>query len=117
MSARGSSAARSNTGRSAPGKTFDPEAMTMDIEKAEPKTAFYACDVRGVGESRPDTCGVDQFLKPYGNDYFYAVHGLMLDRPYAGQKTHDLLCVLDAVQAQKVVLFAERDACSVAFEW
>lgn len=27
----------------------------------------------------------------------------------------DLLCVLDAVQAQKVVLFAERDACSVAF--
>jgi hypothetical protein len=62
--------------------------------KAEPKTAFYTCDVRGIGESRPDTCGVDQFLRPYGNDYFYAIHALMLDRPYVGQKTFDVLRVL-----------------------
>ena len=56
---------------------------------------FYACDVRGIGESRPDTCGSDQFLNPYGSDYFYATHSLMLDRPYVGQKTFDLLRVLD----------------------
>ena len=52
-------------------------------------------DVRGVGESRPDTCGATQFLAPYGSDYFYAIHGLMLDRPYVGQKTLDVLRVLD----------------------
>jgi hypothetical protein len=56
---------------------------------------LFACDVRGIGDSRPDTCGVDQFLKPYGNDYFYAIHSLMLDRPYVGQKTYDLLRVLN----------------------
>jgi pimeloyl-ACP methyl ester carboxylesterase len=56
-------------------------------------------DVRGIGESRPDTCGVNQFLVPYGNDYFYAIHGLMLDRPYAGQKTFDVLRVLDWLAA------------------
>ena len=72
------------------------EPLVAELVKAEPKTAFYACDVRGVGESRPDTCGgSDQFLKPYGNDYFYAIHGLMLDRPYVGQKTFDVLRVLD----------------------
>jgi dienelactone hydrolase/pimeloyl-ACP methyl ester carboxylesterase len=56
---------------------------------------FYACDLRGVGESRPDTCGTDQFLNAYGSDYFYAAHAIMLDRPYLGQKTYDLVRVLD----------------------
>ena len=72
------------------------EPLVAQVVKTEPKTAFYACDVRGVGESRPDTCGgTNQFLTPYGNDYFYAIHGLMLDRPYVGQKTFDVLRVLD----------------------
>ena len=65
----------------------------------DPTTSLYACDVRGIGESRPDTCGSDQFTKPYGSDYFYAVHSLMLDRPYAGQKTLDVLRVLDWLKA------------------
>lgn len=56
---------------------------------------FYACDVRGIGESRPDTCGSDTFLSAYGSDFFYAAHGLMLDRPYVGQRTLDVLRVLD----------------------
>ena len=60
-----------------------------------PDQPFYACDLRGIGESRPDTCGTDQFLAPYGSDYFYAIHALMLDKPYVGQKTLDLMRVLD----------------------
>ena len=56
---------------------------------------FFACDVRGIGESRPDTCGINQYLSPYGNDYFYAAHAIMLDRPYPGQRTWDVLRVLD----------------------
>jgi pimeloyl-ACP methyl ester carboxylesterase len=64
------------------------------VPKDSERGRFYACDVRGVGESRPDTCGENSFLKPYGSDYFYAIHGLMLDRPYLGQKVWDLLQVL-----------------------
>jgi cephalosporin-C deacetylase-like acetyl esterase len=72
------------------------EPLLAELAKAEPKTAFYACDVRGVGESRPDTCGGPaEFTKPYGSDYFYAIHGIMLGESYIGQKTHDLLRVLD----------------------
>lgn len=64
-----------------------------------PTQPFFACDVRGIGESRPDTCGADQFLKPYGSDFFYAIHSLMLDRPYVGQKTWDVLRTLDWLAA------------------
>jgi dienelactone hydrolase len=71
------------------------EPLVAELLKAEPDSTFYACDVRGIGESRPDTCGNNQFLNPYGSDYFYAAHALMLDRPYVGQKTFDVLRVLD----------------------
>lgn len=76
------------------------EPLVSELVQAEPEAAFYACDVRGIGESRPDTCGKDTFLDPYGSDYFYAIHSLMLDRPYLGQKTHDLLQVLQWLQGQ-----------------
>ncbi len=56
---------------------------------------LYACDVRGIGESQPDTCGVNTFLTPYGSDYFYAAHSIMLGRPYPAQRVLDVLTVLD----------------------
>lgn len=59
-----------------------------------PETPVFACDVRGIGESLPNTCGLNSFDDPYGCDYFYAIHGLMLDRSYLGQKTWDVLRVL-----------------------
>lgn len=71
------------------------EPLVAELLKAEPQAPFYACDVRGIGDSRPDTCGKDQFLQPYGSDYFYAIHSLMLDYPLIGQRTYDLLQVLD----------------------
>lgn len=71
------------------------EPLIAELLKAEPQSTFYTCDVRGIGESRPNTCGQNQFLTPYGNDYFYAIHALMLDAPYIGQKTFDVLRVLD----------------------
>jgi pimeloyl-ACP methyl ester carboxylesterase len=73
---------------------------------------FYAVDLRGVGDSRPDTCGSDQFLNPYGSDYFYAAHAIMLDRPYVGQKTYDLLRVLDWLRS-----FGHRDIHIAAKGW
>ena len=71
------------------------EPLIAQLLKDEPKATFYTCDVRGIGESRPDTCGTNQFLTPYGSDYFYAIHSLMFDHPYVGQKTFDVLRVLD----------------------
>lgn len=71
------------------------EPLVKEILKAEAGSTFYACDVRGIGESRPDTCGTNSYLTPYGSDYFYAVHSVMLDRPYPGQRTLDVLRVLD----------------------
>ncbi|MEO8268188.1 MAG: acetylxylan esterase [Aureliella sp.] len=59
-----------------------------------PEMPIFACDVRGIGESIPNTCGLNTFDDPYGCDYFYAIHGLMLDRAYLGQKTWDVLRVL-----------------------
>ncbi|MEW6304520.1 MAG: prolyl oligopeptidase family serine peptidase [Verrucomicrobiota bacterium] len=75
------------------------EPLVRELMKAEPEAVFYTCDVRGIGESRPDTCGTNTFLNPYGSDYFYAVHSVMLDHPYAGQKTHDVLRVLTWLKA------------------
>jgi len=71
------------------------EPLVKELLEASPDAVLYACDVRGIGESRPDTCGSDQFLAPYGSDFFYAIHSLMLDRPYVGQKTHDVLAALE----------------------
>ncbi len=71
------------------------EPLIAELLQGEPKSVFYTCDVRGIGESRPDTCGQNQFLTPYGNDYFYAIHSIMLDSPYLGQRTFDVLRVLD----------------------
>jgi len=70
------------------------EPLIRRLLEAEPAAAFFTCDVRGIGESLPNTCGKN-FLDAYGPDYFYAIHSLMLDYPYVGQKTHDVLCVLD----------------------
>jgi dienelactone hydrolase/pimeloyl-ACP methyl ester carboxylesterase len=71
------------------------ESLIRELIDAEPETPFFTCDVRGIGESQPDTCSPGSFHAPYGNDFFYASHGLMLDRPYLGQKTYDVVRVLD----------------------
>jgi dienelactone hydrolase len=69
------------------------ETFLHDIINKEPDSAVFACDVRGSGESQPNTCSND-FLEPYGNDYFYSGHSLMLGYPYTGQKTFDLLRII-----------------------
>lgn len=70
------------------------EPLIAEMIAAEPDVPFFTCDVRGIGESMPDTCRPKSFHSSYGNDYFYAIHSLMLDRPYVGQKTFDAMMVL-----------------------
>lgn len=70
------------------------ESFLKELILTESGSAIFACDVRGIGESRPNTCG-DDFFGSYGNDYFYAAHSNMLDSPYPGQKTFDILRIID----------------------
>ncbi|MCA9169168.1 MAG: hypothetical protein KDB23_15945, partial [Planctomycetales bacterium] len=70
-----------------------PAVRALAAERAKTGT-FYACDVRGLGESRPDTCDEDSYSDVYGSDYFYAVHGIMLGDPYPGQRARDILRVV-----------------------
>lgn len=71
------------------------EPLIGELLESEQDAVLFTCDVRGIGDSQPDTCGTNSFLTPYGSDYFYAIHSLMLDRPYVGQKTLDVIRVLD----------------------
>ncbi len=75
------------------------EPLIRELMATEPELPVFTCDVRGIGESQPETCSPGSFSSPYGSDYFYAIHSLMLDRPYVGQKTFDLLRVLDWLAA------------------
>jgi dienelactone hydrolase len=74
------------------------EPLLAELIKEEKDSACFTCDVRGIGESIPNTCGPKSFYAPYGNDYFYAVHSIMLDHPYVGQKTFDVLRVIDLLK-------------------
>ena len=75
------------------------EPLIKKLIEKDPDVPFYTCDVRGIGESLPGTGSPNSFHSAYGNDYFYAVHSLMLDRPYLGQKTFDVLRVLQWLQS------------------
>jgi pimeloyl-ACP methyl ester carboxylesterase len=58
-------------------------------------SAFFACDYRGIGESRPDTCRPDAFFGMYGSDYNYAAHATMLGESVVAWRVHDVLSTLD----------------------
>jgi dienelactone hydrolase len=70
------------------------EPMIAEIIKNEPGAPVFTCDVRGIGESKPNSTR-KTFQEPYGVDYFYAAYSILLDYPYAGQKTYDILRVID----------------------
>jgi dienelactone hydrolase len=70
------------------------ETFLHELIKSEPNSAVFACDVRGTGESLPNTCN-NNFPGPYDNDYFYAGYSIMFDYPYVGQKTFDVLRVIN----------------------
>ena len=74
------------------------EPLVRELIESEPGAAVYACDVRGVGDSEPQTTSLND-RGEYSTDYFYSSHALMLDYPYVGQRTFDVLRVLDWLQA------------------
>jgi pimeloyl-ACP methyl ester carboxylesterase len=68
------------------------EPLLKELIAAEPQSAIFTCDVRGIGESQPVTSS-------HNSDYFHAVHGLMFDTPVVGQRTHDVMQVIAWLKA------------------
>lgn len=73
------------------------DAWLREICRENADAAIFACDVRGVGESKPLVSTPENPAKG-GADYFHAGCGLLLNYPTVGQRTHDILCVLDLLQ-------------------
>jgi len=69
------------------------DGFLRELEKQN--QAFFACDYRGIGESRPDTCRPDSFFHMYGSDYHYASYARMLGESMVAWRVHDVLCTLD----------------------
>jgi hypothetical protein len=72
------------------------EPLIRELSAQHFEVPFYTCDVRGIGESWPGAYLTDASER---RDYFYGAQGLMLDRPYLGQRTHDVLRVLDWMES------------------
>lgn len=83
------------------------------VEKGD--APVYTCDTRGTGESHPNT----RLPGITSAELLYAAHGMMLGRPYVGQRTHDVLCVLDWLKSlghEQVHLIGKgRGAVAAAF--
>jgi dienelactone hydrolase len=87
------------------------EPLLTEIIKNEPDSSIFTCDVRGVGESKPNSTW-KTFEEPYGVDYFYAAYSIMLDYPLVGQKTFDILRVIDWLKS-----FGHQEVHLVAKGW
>jgi len=73
------------------------EPLVRELFAANPDAVWYACDVSGIGDSRPNTCGDNSYATPYGCDYFYASHGIMLGRDYVRRRIGDVLLALQFI--------------------
>lgn len=63
-----------------------------------PETApVYGLDPRGLGESQPED---NDFFHPYGMDYMFHGHALLLGESYLGRRVHDALSTLDLLAAE-----------------
>lgn len=75
------------------------EPLLKEVAAEAPDATVYACDVRGIGESRPVAAEENSFLSAYGSDYMHAAYSLMLGRPVLGMRTFDVLRVLGWVHS------------------
>ncbi|MGC3966981.1 MAG: hypothetical protein QM775_06305 [Pirellulales bacterium] len=74
------------------------DALVKELFTATKDAALYACDVRGVGDSRPNTCGDGAHTSSYGSDYFYSAFSLMLGDSMVAQRVQDVCRAIDFVR-------------------
>jgi hypothetical protein len=82
---------------------------------------LYALDVRGLGQSLPEEQRAEGlyggFFHPYGMDYMFHAHGLMLGQSYLGRRVYDVLCTLDllgSLGAQSIHLYGRGQGAILA---
>ena len=66
------------------------------------KGAFYALDVRGLGESLSGRAPEDNFFAAYQFDYMHHGYGLMFGESYFGRRVFDVLRTLDLLASEGV---------------
>ncbi len=72
-------------------------SVEEELPALSPNTRpLYALDPRGLGEMQPADA---HFFAPYGMDYMFHGHALLLGESYLGRRVHDLLCTLDLLTA------------------
>ncbi|MCM8820799.1 MAG: acetylxylan esterase [Candidatus Omnitrophica bacterium] len=79
------------------------------------KGPLYSVDVRGIGASMPEA--PDDFSNPYGYDYMLKAYGLMLGKPYLGQRVYDVLVVLNLLKdkgAKEIYLYGRGQGSIIA---
>ena len=116
-------------------RLVDPHPDTLDVEREVqlylphvaseddlgadaralcPDGPLYALDVRGLGESLPEP---ERFFHPYGMDYMFHGHGLLLGESYLGRRVYDLLRTIDLLADQgagKVHLYGRGQGALLA---
>ena len=89
------------------------DVLAIALRRQHP---LYALDVRGLGESIP-TPAEEAFFHPYGMDYMFHGHGLLLGQSYLGRRLHDVLSALDllvAAGARRVRLYGRGQGALLA---
>ncbi|MGQ9610431.1 MAG: alpha/beta hydrolase family protein [bacterium] len=76
---------------------------------------LYLLDVRGLGESMPEN--KSNFLHPYGMDYMFHGHGILLGESYLGRRVFDVLCTIDVLMhegAREIHLYGRGQGAIIA---
>jgi len=93
------------------------EDIINDPLVAELKSAheLYLLDVRGFGESMPEN--IERFFQPYGMDYMFHGHGLLLGESYLGRRVHDTLSAINLLMhegARDIHLYGRGQGAIIA---
>ena len=88
------------------------DPLAVSLKKSH---ELYAFDVRGFGESMPED--INQFLHPYGMDYMFHGHGILLDKSYLGRRVYDVLTTITLLEeegAKEVHLYGRGQGAIIA---
>ena len=77
----------------------DQDSLTEYANRVMPAdSAFFALDIRGIGEMMPSGCDqtpLHDFYESYGFDYHYTACSLMASEPMIGRRVYDILCAVE----------------------
>jgi cephalosporin-C deacetylase-like acetyl esterase len=88
------------------------DPLAVSLKKSH---ELYAFDVRGFGESMPED--INQFLHPYGMDYMFHGHGILLDKSYLGRRVYDVLTTITLLEeegAKEVHIYGRGQGAIIA---